>query len=245
MLFLAPTWDLQTESQTITLAGLSIFLATNLGVSSDLPTFFRHSKTWDSAIKALTIIQIVNLVFGILGLYLGKIVINGFEVNEQYILSSDTNLLRYALVVFIFFSVICANVANVYSASVGWELIAPKAFIGRKEYLVLGLTLSILFILISNVFPINSLLIVSDYMLVNLSIVLCVGYLLSKTSSYILKPDLQKICFTSWVLASVLNAFQYFYSTFIDQLLVSLLSILLSVFIFCTYYKIKEDKTRI
>lgn len=234
--FLSPAWDFQTENQKITLAGLSIFLATNLGISSDLPTFFRHSKTWETAVKALTAVQIINLLFGILGLYLGKIVVNGFEINEQYILASGTPLLKYSLIIFVFVSVICANVANVYSSSVGWELIAPKALIGRKEYLVLGLSLSIIFILLSNVLSMDFLLTITDNMLVNLSIVLCIGYLMQKKYASVLDPSMQKTYFLSWALASTLNVIQYIYNMLIDQLLCSLLVISVSIFV-CTIFK--------
>ncbi len=66
--------------------------------------------------------------------------------------------LDFSLIVFVFLSVICANVANVYSASVGWEVLAPSALVGRKEYLILGLGLTVIFIFVSNLFSVELLL---------------------------------------------------------------------------------------
>jgi cytosine permease len=193
----------------LSLSGLTLVLATNLGITSDLPTFFRHSRSLQSSIIALTVVQLISLVLAIFGLYLGSIINGSFMVNDGAVLDSGNQVLRVALIVFVFLSVICANVANVYSASVGWEVIAPKALVGRKEYLILGLSLTIVFILVSNLFSMETLLNASDSSLVNLCIVLILGYVVSQVRKKVPSSFHQKTYFAAWLLATIVNTLQY------------------------------------
>lgn len=209
ILFALPIGIPASGKHQISLAGLTLVLATNLGITSDLPTFFRHSRSWPTAVIALTIIQLISLLLGLASLYLGSIIQNGFEINQQAIESSGNFILKYSLVAFIFFSVICANVANVYSASVGWELVAPKALVGRKEFFILGLGLTTIFILVSDLFSLDYLLNTSDSSLVNLCIVLILGYVISTQQKRL--PDLfeQVTYFAAWLFSSVVNIGQF------------------------------------
>jgi hypothetical protein len=229
VLFTLPERAPRPEVEALSLSGLSLFLATNLGLSSDLPTFFRHGQSWTASIKALTIIQILNIAFGILGLYFGALVLNGLEINEHIALSNTNHWLRYSLIVFIFLSVICSNVANVYSASVGWEIVAPSALVGRKEYLILGLGLTILFILISNLFSINFLLITSDCSLVNLCMTLTIAFAIRKRLKKPPTPHLQITYFIAWLLSSILNIFQFYHESFFSPLALSFTTIVLVI----------------
>ena len=200
--FTLPSGDSVENTNPLSLSGLTLILATNLGLSSDLPTFFRHSKSWSTSVKGLFIIQVVSIVLGLLSLYFGSIIMEGFEINNELVMASGNNVLRMALVLFIFLSVICANVANVYSASVGWEVLAPKALVGRKEYLILGLALTTIFILLSGLLPIHLLLAVSDISLVNLCIVLVLGSIISKRLKQEPSRYLQSSYFTAWFVST-------------------------------------------
>ncbi|NGX41137.1 MAG: hypothetical protein KR126chlam4_00975 [Candidatus Anoxychlamydiales bacterium] len=138
----------------ISLAGLPIILGTNLGITADLPTFFRHSNSLKDSLYALTAIQLFTLVFGLAALFLGAAITPWLGTHQNISFTSPSLILKISLISLIFFSTICTNVANVYSASVGWELIAP-ILAGIKEYLILGLGLTIIFILIANIFSLN------------------------------------------------------------------------------------------
>jgi len=48
ILYLLPERSLSTNSHSLSLAGLTLVLATNLGITADLPTFFRHSRSWQN-----------------------------------------------------------------------------------------------------------------------------------------------------------------------------------------------------
>jgi purine-cytosine permease-like protein len=211
ILFTLPSREPGLNSNPLSLAGLTLILATNLGLSSDLPTFFRHSDSWSTSVKGLLFIQLVNIALGIACLYFGSIITHGFEVNHELVMASGNDMLRYSLVGFIFLSVICANVANVYSASVGWEVLAPAALVGRKEYLILGLTLTTIFILLSDLIPVDLLLAVSDISLVNLCIILVLGSMITKR---IKKPPtlyLQSSYFLAWLFSTGFDMYQSFY----------------------------------
>ena len=200
----------------LSLSGLTLVLGTNLGMTSDLPTFFRHSKSLQTSITALTVIQLVSLGVALLSLLFGSIITSAFQIDAPAVLSSGNSLLRIALIGLIFLSVICANVANVYSASVGWEVIAPRSLVGRKEYLILGLGLTTLFILISNVFSMHFLLESCDSSLVNLCIVLTLGYLISRFTRRPPSSYEQRSYFFAWFLSTLINTLHYAHLAKID-----------------------------
>jgi hypothetical protein len=105
--------------------------------------------------------------------------------------------------------VICANVANVYSSSVGWEVLAPASLVGRKEYLILGLVLTMIFILISGLFSIRIFLDTSDSSLVNLCLVLLIGFIIRRSMNKLPGMFEQMTYLVAWGLATVFNILQY------------------------------------
>jgi purine-cytosine permease-like protein len=213
ILFLMPK-DSYHNNNPLSLAGLSLVLATNLGISADIPTFFRHSRSWVDTLKALALTQVFSLILGLAGLYLGSMISGMFDLNLSLISPHDHSILRYALILFIFLSTVCANVANVYSTSVGWELIAPKALIGRQEYLILGSGLTLLYIFLGNVFSPSSLLAISDNALVNLSLILLLAYMITKSQKSALSHPQQLTYLTAWITSTVLNSIQLCYNPF-------------------------------
>lgn len=207
ILFSLPDLSLKENGNPLSLSGLSLVLASNLGITADLPTFFRHSKSWGTSIKALTLIQLISLALGLCSLYFSAIINQHFEI-QQPLLGLQPSLFSISLIFFVLVSVLCANVANVYSASVGWELVAPKALIGRKEYLILGLSLTTIFILVFDLFPLESVLNTSDSSLVNLCIVLLLGHIVSLYKKK--KPSwADKLTyFTAWLVSTSVDITQ-------------------------------------
>lgn len=226
ILYYAPSFSHENH-QKLSLSGLSLVLATNLGITADMPTFFRHSKSWKDSIIALTATQLMSLILGGASLYLGSLINGIFELNENLLLQENETVLRYALILFIFISAVTANVANVYSASVGWEVIAPKALIGRQEYLILGLGLTMFYILFANICSPDALLTVSDNALVNLSLVLVLAYILTNTQREMLNRFQKVSFFLAWAVATSLNAIQLGYDPFpqVSSLLLSIVVI--------------------
>lgn len=200
-----PTIPLENQNG-FSLSGLPIILGTSLGITVDIPTFFRHSRSKKDSIHALTAIQLISLAIGIGGLFLSSILQPWFGINTHHEIHGL--FLKSSLVVFIFISAICTNISNVYSSSVGWELIAP-ILAGIKEYLILGLGLTISFILIANVISMNFLASVTDASLVNLCLVLVFGYIIFLKVKR--PPNIfeQGTYFIAWLVATVLNIFQY------------------------------------
>ena len=238
VIIFAPTDLPISKANGLTLIGLPLVLGTNLGVTADLPTFFRHARSWKASIHALTWIQVISLVLGIAGLYLGTILEPWIGVRVEEATTLFHPGLRASLITLIFVSAICANVANVYSASVGWELLAPKSLVGRKEYLILGLGLTTLFILLSNVFSMDFLLDTTDNALVNLCVVLIVGFLISLYQ----KREPKVLCstyFVAWLIATAINILQTsgVFLTALNPLITSTAIILMVVALLGSYSK--------
>ncbi|MGE3557142.1 MAG: hypothetical protein AB7M93_29985 [Candidatus Obscuribacterales bacterium] len=206
-IFTTPNPTLTDGPITLSFPGLGIVLGTNLGVTADLPTFFRHSASRRTSVYALLIIQVFSLLIGIGGLYIATILNPWFGISNAPL--DAVHPLRTLLIILIFISVICANVVNVYSASVGWELVAP-ALAGRKEYLLLGLGLTTIFILVANIFSMNFLLNATDNGLVNLCLILLVGYVIRLLTKHPPSLFLQMTYLLAWLASTTLNTLQFF-----------------------------------
>lgn len=239
IIFSLPDLTLKENGNPLSLAGLSLVLATNLGITADMPTFFRHSKSWNTSVKALTLIQIISLILGLCSIYFTSVISQHFEVNKL-LLTEEHSLFSYALLFFIIVSVLCANVANVYSASVGWELVAPTAFIGRKEYLILGLSLTTIFVLIFGLFPLEKVLNTSDSSLVTLCLVLLIGHIITSFKKKSVTLFEQTTYFIAWLLSTLINILELIYPTLFpfSSLTVNFLLILSVIFFSFTGRKI-------
>jgi len=210
VLILNPSKIAFQEHQGLSLAALPMILGINLAVTADLPTFFRHSKSWKESIMALTILQLVSLALGVGGLFLGAIIqpfANGIPTTEGVVMNGA--LLKCAFVLLVALSSICANVSNVYSASVGWEVVMPERLVGKKEYLILGLLLTMLFISVAGIFSLEKLVDITDSSLINLSFVFVIGYLLSKILKIPLGTYERTVYFLAWLIPTLLNILQY------------------------------------
>ncbi len=226
--------EIPTRTQTgISISGLPIILGTSLGITIDMPTFFRHSRSKKDSLHALTTIQLISFAVGLGGIFFGSIIEPWIGLQTSNTLILNDFWLKNSLIIFIFFSVICANISNVYSSSVGWELIAP-VLAGKKEYLILGLGLTIFFIIIANVFSLELLSNITDSALVNLSFVFVFAYLKYLiVKSY--PSNVEKfVYFSAWLFSTTINVLQFFNVILqkISSLIIGCSSVLLIISIF-------------
>lgn len=228
-------------NRSLNLSGLSIFLATNLGVSVDLPTFFRHSRSLKSSLTALAAIQIIGFGIGIGGLFLGSIIVpwSGIASTDFH---SVSTILKSSLIVLVFLSVISTNASSIYSASIGWELVAP-IFAGIKEYLIIGLGSTIIFVLATDVFSLDFLEKATGCSLVNLCVILAIAFLIRIKSGHSSRYQ-QVTYFAAWLVSSLVNILQITvfddqYSTFWTGLTIGLLILFMAWGMKSMIYKIK------
>ncbi|GAB5411164.1 MAG: hypothetical protein ChlgKO_02780 [Chlamydiales bacterium] len=187
--------------------GTSLMVATGLGITADLPTFFRHRRSWRDSVIAIIYIQIIMFIVGFLSLYLGMLVdpVSGLNISDP---STISPLFRISLIMFILISTVFANVANIYSASVGWEALAPKSLIGRGEYLILGLGLVASYVSFTSLINTGTMLSVSEDFLVLLCVLFIAGYFIQLLSKKSPSSNEQLIYIISFVLSSVLICLQ-------------------------------------
>lgn len=210
LLFLAPPMPaVKFEKAPLVLSGLSLILGTNLGITSDLPTFFRHSRSWTESLKGLALLQLFSFLIGVGGLFLGTIIVPHSGVSEGIV-----GYERLLLVILIALSVVCANVANVYSSSVGWEVLAPKSLIGQREYMLLGFGLTMIFITMSDMISSKLLVDIADISLINLCLLLFFGFIMSLVLKRLPSKHEQGIYFGAWCVATIFNLMQYFSEAF-------------------------------
>lgn len=210
LIFFSPSPSFPVENDTVGIVGLPFLLSTSIAISAEFPTFFRHSRSKRESLIALTVIQLISFVIGLAVFFLGNSLDLFLGIELDGIPSSQNLISNVLLIILMVLLVVSSNVANVYSASVGWELIAPKALTGRKEYLILGLGLTTVFICIANLVSLDFLLEFSDNSLINLCGLLVVAYSLKKIEDN-RDPSFSRkvIYFLAWAIATILNNFIY------------------------------------
>lgn len=186
-------------------SGLIIGLGIGLAITVDYPTFFQHSRSKQSSLRAVTAIQAITFLIGVGGIYLGKYIDATDNLSGWYALINGTFVTKVLFVCLVVLSCLCVNALNVYSASIAWELLAPNFLLGRKEYTIIGLALTAVFILTTGIVSVDLLRTISDVALANLCIVLISGYCLRKLMAVIpLKLD-QVVFFLAWLIGSVIT----------------------------------------
>lgn len=242
MLFLVPCPQVNWSLANFSLAGVPIVIATNLGVAADIPTFFRHSASKKASMQALAIISVFNLALSIIGIFFANLITPWQGINVHNPQMYDNDITRWVLITFIFLSAINANITNIYSASVAWEVLAPR--LARKEWLILGLGLVIITVLVINVFSLSWLLNFADSGLVSLTLIFIAGYLVDRHLK-IGNPSHDRLaCAAAWVTSFTFASLQSFGLIFknLDSIYIILIS--LSV-ILTTYFSVqylRKDK---
>lgn len=191
--------------RSFSLSALPKVLAINLAVTADLPTFFRHSRSWNSSMKALTAIQILSFLIGIAGLYLVSMINPSSGIpNVTGIISTDS-FSKLAFILLVVFSGIGANISNIYASSVGWETFAPLSLVGKKEYLIIGFLITLFYLSVAGLIPTGVFVSITSDSVVNLTIVFVLGFFISKLLTRPLDRSDRSILFFSWLISTVLN----------------------------------------
>lgn len=186
------------------IGGLAIALGTSLSVAVDYPTFFQHSRSKKDSIFAVFAIQIITFLIGLGGLYLGKFIGPTEDLTGWGLVINGSFFVRILFLLVVLLSCLCVNAVNIYSASIAWELIAPGALLGKKEYAILGIALTTIFVLITGFFSMELLLTLTDIPLANLCIVLVFGYF-GKLLVGNLRSFDKWICYFGWLVGSTIT----------------------------------------
>ncbi len=197
------------EHKAFSLAGLPLVLGINLAVTADLPTFFRHSRSWKSSVYALTMIQLFSLALGVGGLFLGAVIqpLSGsLSVNQ---IGFNGDIIKVAFIALVALSSICSNVSNIYGASVGWETFVRSPLVGKKEYLILGFLLTLIFLIITGLISLETPVDITGDSLVSLSFVFVIAYLIKSITKRSLGVFEKNIYFLAWLLSSLVILLQY------------------------------------
>ena len=204
LLSFLPDRPTQIPTNHTTLLGLVIAIGASLSIAVDYPTFFQHSRSKKSSLVAITAIQVITFLIGVGGLFLGRYITDTTHLAGWEPLLGGHLTFKILFLILVVFSCICANAVNIYSASIGWEVIVP-IFAGRKEYTILGLGLTSAFVLMTHILPMHYLRVITEISLSNLCLVLIIGYL-SRLWSHVKLPRFdQSIYLLSWLIGTVFS----------------------------------------
>ena len=195
------------ENAVNSLSGIGLIIGSQLAFSADLPTFFRHRSSWKKMRDGLTLFQLGSLIIGVLGLFFVSLF--GFQKeSDHFIVMAKGSLPILASALLVFASSIYANVYNIYSSSVAWEIFAPKVLIEKEEFTSLGLTLLITFFLLQGFIPFERLLEVVDVLMVNLTLVFFFYFTLKKLSQKKWTNTHRLVLLGIWMTCSIVNLLQ-------------------------------------
>ena len=240
LLFFIPSSNPLTVTILPSLGSIAIALGTSLSVAVDYPTFFQHSKSKKSSIIAVTAIQIITFLIGIGGLYLGQYIGATHNLSGWDVVINDALFVKILFFLMVVLSCLCVNTVNVYSASIAWELIAPKILLGKKEYTILGLGLTSFFILTTGILSVEFLLTLTAGPLTNLCFILVCGYL-GKLIVGELEARDKLIFFIGWLIGSAITVIARLQSELNIYLLLS--GLFLSISIVVLVFFIKKFKS--
>lgn len=128
----------------------------------NFPTFFRHAKSKGDAYLALAIMTIL---------------ISFFEIATIWIQFTPTgnSLLSLTTLGFIVWTLICANLLNIYFASACWEGFMPR-FEGAKSYAIIGLLGTVAYTFTQISAPILFIQNLTNSYISTLGVVLLIGF---------------------------------------------------------------------
>ena len=182
--------------------GLVISLGASLSIAVDYPTFFQFSRSKRSSLVAISAIQVITFLIGVGGLFLGRYVGNTSDFAGWQSLLSGPMAFRVCFFILVLLSCLCVNAVNIFSASIGWEVVVP-ILAGRKEYTILGLGLTSAFVLMTQLLPMHYLRIITEISLSSLCLVLIVGYLSRLSIRGHLKVWDQWVYFFAWLFGTI------------------------------------------
>ncbi|NGX53299.1 MAG: hypothetical protein K1000chlam4_00007 [Chlamydiae bacterium] len=204
-LFFIPTTATPISMLSPSSTGLLAFaFGTSLSISVDYPTFFRHSVSKRQSLIAVSAIQLITFLMGVGGLYLGDYIELTSHIQGWHVIFTGQLFMQILFLILVVLSCLCVNMVNVYSASIGWEMVVP-IFAGRKEYTILGLGLTSAFVLTTNIIPMHFLMKITEVILSNLCLVLVFAYFGKKLLNRPVVPRLdQALYLIGWILGSAI-----------------------------------------
>ncbi len=201
----------------------------------NLPMIFRHAKNKYMAMQGLAVMTLFHMFFQ------STMILTGiWDLQTDF--WRGNSFYHLLLLCFGMISYVCVNLVNIYWASTGIEMIAPKAR-GSRDYFVVGLMGTAIFIFVqifSKQFEIEAtmlfLQILAWSFMGNLAIVLSVN-LLVKFINHDKSPIIGRVWSNfAWILGCMVTAYVQFHSpSRPEQAFVSGIGAVLIVFIFFGY----------
>lgn len=163
----------------------------------NLPTFFRHSRSIQDSLIALTLITIFDALFQI------STVFTGMAMPSEILgLFNQSELSAIFPIAFIGISLICLNLVNIYFSSAALQTIVPRLE-GPLGYLLVGLIGTISYIFLQN----SSLLLflenVADNCLTNFGVVLLISFLVAALVKHRSRHFEQSVSLFCWMVGCI------------------------------------------
>ncbi len=156
------------------------------------PTFFRHSRSIDHSLFALTLITLFISIFEISSIWM---ILSGFH--KSALLSQVI-----PLVFFIVLTLTNCNLLNIYLASAAWEAIVPR-FSGAKGYAIIGLLGTLVYTFFQILDPIKFLGDVTNSYIAILGLVLMLAFLLKIVVKHRPRPFDKLVNIITWIFGCV------------------------------------------
>ena len=235
-------WGLSASAVSTTIA------ATLVGMIN-LPTFFKHSRSKSDSFLGLTFMTIFTTALQSSSVWLRYDLISA---NLIKFMQSGFNF--YFITFFIFTSLICINIVNIYFASAGAETIMSRIIkrpIPRYlEYVGIGLVGTVIYVCTGVSAPLLILVNLAADFLASLGITLVLAFLVSIVIKHRMRPLEQSINNGCWFIGCLVSLIMQIHnpqdtsSPFIWGIASSVCAFLIAAFIAETTWSLREIRAK-
>lgn len=209
----------------------------------NLPTFFRHARSRQDGILALTLMTIFVIGFQTATIWF-HFSTDPNSVFARYSPEVGWTFNLISLLGFIFLSTVCVNIVNIYFASAALEFVVPD-FTDARGYVLIGLIGVLALSIFKSEEIVNSLQTITNNFIGSLGVVLVVGYLSRIIIVHRFRRLEREINILCWIIGCLVSLYTFFMkhdivTTFISGIFTSALSFIVIIFIEETAWSIKR-----
>ncbi len=209
----------------------------------NLPTFFRHARSRQDGILALTLMTIFVIGFQAATIWV-HFSTDPNSVLAPYLPEIGWTFNLVALLGFISLSTICVNIVNVYFASAALEFVVPN-FTDARGYVLIGLIGVLALSIFKSEAIVSSLQTITNNFIGSLGVVLVVGYLSRIIIVHRFRRLEREINILCWIIGCLVSSYAFFMNqdivtSFISGIFTSALSFIVIVFVEETVWSIRR-----
>ena len=171
----------------------------------NLPTFFRHSRSREDSIVALSIIMLFHIFFQVSTIFYEIDILSISIIRNSTQSDTISNVILSNS--FSIISFICVNLTNVYFVSACWEMLFPRD-LGVKKYTIFAITGTLTYICLKGINQLDLISLARNEITYSMSILvlsLLISFIISKVIKHRNRQLGQFFGSMSWIIGCIVT----------------------------------------